>query len=70
MRLIGEDLALVRAAMDTHLAEVQNHIVTCPDPAWYAKELDSANADKARILALLRRIDRALARELTREFPR
>ena len=57
MRFIGNDLALIRAALGTALFEINNQIITCPDVTFYAKDLAILEASRSELIKLIDKID-------------
>jgi hypothetical protein len=65
MQFTGRNLQLVHEGLCDLLADVQNMIVTCPDPDHpeYAAALARYKLKRSEVRALLARIDEALKKE-------
>lgn len=63
MRLTGVDLLRVKSGLLASMIEVQNQIVTCPDPDEYAVRLAEYEAEKVQLMLLLERVDKAIEKE-------
>lgn len=63
MTFTGYNLILVRQALGRAIDDIQNEIAICPDVDLYADEIDDLERDKADYERLIKRVDKALAKE-------
>ena len=63
MNFTGYNLILVRQALGRAIDDIQNEIAICPDVDLYADEIDDLERDKADYERLIKRVDKALAKE-------
>ncbi|MDD5370670.1 MAG: hypothetical protein PHQ40_16430 [Anaerolineaceae bacterium] len=63
MNITGNNLQLVRDALDLADKELHNKIFTCPDVFYYAADIDDIEADRLKLKRLLSRVDKAIAKE-------
>ena len=63
MKITGINLVIVHAGLRELVASTKNHIATCPDPKFYAKDLKDAEAALLNQESLLKRVEAALKKE-------
>lgn len=61
MQFTGRNLQLIRDALDLAHAELHNQIATCPDVLLYEEDIEAIEAEQARLMRLMARIDRRQA---------
>ena len=67
MQITGKNLEWVAYALELAKAEIHNQIVTCPEPAKYQEDIADLNADKAKLTALLAKVNLSIERENERK---
>lgn len=63
MTFTGYNLILVRQALGRAIDDIHTEIASCPDVDLYADEIDDLERDKADYERLIKRVDKALAKE-------
>ena len=63
MTFTGYNLILVRQALGRAIDDIHAEIASCPNVDLYADEIDDLERDKADYERLIKRVDKALAKE-------
>lgn len=63
MRITGDNLLLVRMALEGAISDIQTHIGSCPDVNEYAADLLEYEQEKTRFERFARKVDAAIQRE-------
>lgn len=63
MNFTGYNLILVHQALARAIDDVHREIASCPDVELYSDEIDDLERDKADYERLIKRVDKALAKE-------
>lgn len=58
MQFTGENLVLIREALELAQSELHNQIATCPDVYEYADDIEELESEKRKLKRLMDRIDR------------
>mgnify|MGYP001212042947 FL=1 len=63
MKITGDNLLLVRMALDGAISDIQAHIGSCPDVNEYAADLLEYEQEKQRFERFAVKVDAAIKRE-------
>lgn len=63
MQFTGNNLLRVRNALGWAISDLRNEIATCPDVFQYEAELDDIEDEIEQLEKLIKRVDRAIAKE-------
>lgn len=65
MKITGRDLQLVRYGIGLAIDEINNQMITCPDPEHYAKQIAELAEQRDEYQYIADRIDKSLATKPT-----
>ena len=63
MQITGKNLALVIEAVKGAIADIQDHVASCPDPIEFEDKLDEYELQQRKYQRLLDRCTKALEEE-------
>lgn len=63
MRITGRNLKLVAYGLQCAVWETRNFIATCPEPEFYAKDLEQSQRELEALHALLAKVQSSISKE-------